>query len=427
MSREKGEKREIGRTGGGKNSQREFSVFVRNLPGELDRFGLKGIFEKIGRVCDTYIPNRGSRWNQKRFGFVRFRVLREAKACIQRFHGSWVRGCKLHVDMAKPKRNKQDRVYEKESTPIQVWQKRRGQQSMFVSRNDRSNQEVAPSMPCITGMKNVINEEWLQRTLVCTTKEPRDLAAFSSTISNGLGPFIKVAALSCHKFLLTFSTFEEMESAVADQEELQQWFMEVKKWGSEDDCDSRRVWLSIIGVPPHGWIWENFKQIAELWGDFICLSKPATSTDSFEVMRVLIATKILHRIDDEILLQLDYGGYRVTVREAETVSQALQRTQLFMNGSNTEDKDSNFEVPGFEDIEDTGGMAEHNSNHSHGVEEDAGSQCMDANSNSNSNSKGAGDKTNKVVGHHKELGSRTNTASFSQNGYSEEIFKISQH
>ena len=123
MRREKGE---IGRIGGGKNSQREFSVFVRNLPCELDRFGLKGIFEKIGRVCDTYIPNRGSGWNHKRFGFVRFRILREAKACIQRFNGSWVRGCKLHVAMAKPKRNKQGRVYEKEIIPLQVWQKRRG-------------------------------------------------------------------------------------------------------------------------------------------------------------------------------------------------------------------------------------------------------------------------------------------------------------
>jgi len=52
---------------------REFSVFVRNLPGELDRFGLKGIFERVGRVCDIYIPDRLLRRNQKRFGFVRFK------------------------------------------------------------------------------------------------------------------------------------------------------------------------------------------------------------------------------------------------------------------------------------------------------------------------------------------------------------------
>jgi len=236
-----------------------------------------------------------------------------------------------------------------------------------------------------------------------------------------------VAALSCYKFLLTFPTVEEMDFAVANQDELQHWFLEVKKWGSEDDCDSRRVWLSIIGVPPHGWQRENFKQIAELWGDLICLSKPTTSTDSFEVMKVLVATKILRRIDEEVLLQLDYGGYRVIIREAETVSQALQRTQLIMNGETMEDedKDSNFEVPGFEDLEVIKGMAEHKSNQSQKVEEGAGSQCMDANSNSNSN--GIGDNNINDVSQHEELGSRTNTASFSQNGYSEEIFKISRH
>ena len=105
----------------------------------------------------------------------------------------------------------------------------------------------------------MINEDWLQRTLVCTTNEPRNLAALSSAIRNGLGTFIKVAALSCYEFLLTFSTLEEMESTLANQEEMQQWFSEVKKWGTEDACDSRRVWLSIIGAPRHGWQWENFK------------------------------------------------------------------------------------------------------------------------------------------------------------------------
>jgi len=142
-------------------------------------------------------------------------------------------------------------------------------------------------------------------------------------------------------------------------------------------------------------------------------------------MKVLIATKVLHRIDDEILVQIDYGGYRMTVREAEIVSQALQRPQLIRNGTTMEDKDSNYEVPGFEDLEDIEDMAEHNSNHSQMVGEGAGSQCMDAISNSNSNE--AGDKNINVDGQHEELGSRTNTASFSQNGYSEEIFKISQH
>jgi len=416
---------EVEREGFGHRPQKEFSVFVRNLPGDLDRFGLKGIFEKVGRVCDTFIPRRGPRWNYRRFGFVRFRLLRDAKACIQRYNGAWVRGCKIHVSMAKPRRIKQGRMLGTGDTSLQVWQVKRGKQSLDISRSDRFTHEEGMRLPCITGQKNEINKEWLRRTLVCTTKEPRNLATLSSAISNGLGPSVKVAALSSYKFLLTFLTLEELESTLANQGDIQQWFLEVKKWGSEEACDSRRVWLSIVGVPPHGWNWENFKKIADLWGDPICLNISSTSTESFEVMKVLIATKVMHRIDDEILLQLDYEGYRVTVRESETVSQAVQRSQLIMNGTNMEDTDSNYEIPGFEDLEDIEGMAGSNGSHSNQVGEGVGSPSMVAISNSNSNV--AGDKVIKVDGQNEVMGSRTNTASFSQNGYSEELFKISQH
>ena len=76
------------RAGERRSSHREFSVFVRNLPRELDRFGLKGIFQKVRRVCDTHIPDRGTWRNQDRFGFVRFRELKEASACIQLLNGA---------------------------------------------------------------------------------------------------------------------------------------------------------------------------------------------------------------------------------------------------------------------------------------------------------------------------------------------------
>jgi len=40
----------------GRGSRHGFSVFVDNLPQNLDRYGLKGIFRKAGRVIDSYIP-----------------------------------------------------------------------------------------------------------------------------------------------------------------------------------------------------------------------------------------------------------------------------------------------------------------------------------------------------------------------------------
>ena len=80
----------------------EFSVFVNNLPVRLDQYGLKGIFQKAGKVCDTYIPNRRVRRSQGRFGFVRFSCFEDANKSIQHFHGAVIRGNRLYVALCCP-------------------------------------------------------------------------------------------------------------------------------------------------------------------------------------------------------------------------------------------------------------------------------------------------------------------------------------
>jgi len=57
---------------GAKSYQKEYTVFVANLPSNLDQYGLKGVFRKVGQVSDSYIPRRRSGRNAYWFGFVRF-------------------------------------------------------------------------------------------------------------------------------------------------------------------------------------------------------------------------------------------------------------------------------------------------------------------------------------------------------------------
>jgi len=47
-------------------SRKEFTVFVQNIPQNLDQYGLKGIFQRAGKVSDTYIPLRKGRRNNTR-------------------------------------------------------------------------------------------------------------------------------------------------------------------------------------------------------------------------------------------------------------------------------------------------------------------------------------------------------------------------
>jgi len=417
-------------------------VFVRNLPEELDRFGLRGIFEKIGKVHDSYIPRRGTQWKGRRFGFVRFRQLRDATACIQRLNGTWVRGHKIHISMARPRRINQSRWMRKGTNSRQVWLPKRSNTSLGTNNNAkqvwipkmndqrrdnskkiRQRNEEEVRVPCLKGQPVEYHKEWLQRTLVCTSEIPRDVATIHSAISMRLGPSVKITALSSYKFLLTFLTVEDMRQTLSNLEDMKQWFGEIKQWGSAETCESRRVWLSIVGIPPHGWRWDNFKMTAALWGVPLCMNRSAKLTESFEVMKVLIVTKIMHRIEGEVLLHLDYEGYRVFVKEIDTVSQDTH--QMHRPEDNIEDNESNFEVPGFEDLADSEGIERNNGSHSQPLEEAEKMLNLDAKLNSNS--------TFEVVsaikndGQQEVEGSRTKTASFSQNGYSEELAKISQH
>jgi len=162
---------------------------------------------------------------------------------------------------------------------------------------------------------------------------------------------------------------------------------------------------------------ENFKQIAELWGKFICLGKSSSITESFEVMRVLIATECLRRIESEVLLTVGSCGYRVMVKEAETLCQMMQRPQHNSYFKSVDEKDSNSDVPGFDDIDDFFG----NRKEVEVVEETPASRT-----NSNSGKVNESPRCNESSPH-EVSGSRTKAVSFSQNGYSVELFKVGQH
>jgi len=59
-----------------------FSIFIDNIPLNLDQFGLRGIFRKAGRVKDSYIP-KNQRRSLRRYGFVRFWRVDDARRSVR--------------------------------------------------------------------------------------------------------------------------------------------------------------------------------------------------------------------------------------------------------------------------------------------------------------------------------------------------------
>uniref|UniRef100_A0A7C9A4X2 RRM domain-containing protein n=1 Tax=Opuntia streptacantha TaxID=393608 RepID=A0A7C9A4X2_OPUST len=80
--------------------RQEFTVFVDNLPQQLDHYGLKGVFRKAENVSDVYVPLKKAR-RRRKFGFVRFWNQGEATQSVLLLNNSFVKGSKIHVSMAK--------------------------------------------------------------------------------------------------------------------------------------------------------------------------------------------------------------------------------------------------------------------------------------------------------------------------------------
>ncbi|KAJ8444109.1 hypothetical protein Cgig2_005790 [Carnegiea gigantea] len=124
-----------------------------------------------------------------------------------------------------------------------------------------------------------------------------------------------------------------------------------------------------------------------------------------------MAIDIFQRIEHEILFTLGGNGYSISIKEVGSAVRVPHKLQAILHHSNMEDKDSNGDIPGFKDVEDD-------------VSNKQDEEVKDTPT--NSNSRGFKKPMNNIGSNIHSM-PRTNTVVFSQNGYSQEVFKLSQH
>jgi len=128
-----------------------------------------------------------------------------------------------------------------------------------------------------------------------------------------------VKDLSKFKFLLTAGTKVIKDKLKIEGAEcLKQWFSSCNDWAEEDVCQTKRLWLEIVGVQIHLWSEQNIKKIIENWGDVVYVEKDISAMASFAFAKVVIDSLCMEPIEDEALLQVGDKGFRVSVFEAKT-------------------------------------------------------------------------------------------------------------
>ncbi|KAJ8425772.1 hypothetical protein Cgig2_014886 [Carnegiea gigantea] len=308
-------------------SRKAFTVFVQNIPQNLDQYGLKGIFQGAGKLSDTYIPLIKGMRNNTRYGFVRLWREEEVVKNVFILNNSTIRRSKIRVCMVKYNQGKmRGRKWNNNSREAQwnkrttrkVWRRKdqnhdwkrkvRNSDGLKDPKSTSSDQEEQQNERLMKGELNAEFNEWLNRSLVCTSKEPRDLGALATALISDFGQCTKICLLSNFKFILTFPSIEQMEEVLDNHDELGHWFINVKRWDEYEACETRRVSIEIFKVP----------------------------------LMVLIDTDILRTINGEIVMSIKDSSYRIVIKEVGSTAQVIQKVHTTSNSS-MEAMDSNHE------------------------------------------------------------------------------------
>lgn len=310
------------------------TVYVDNLPEDMDAEWLGQIFSKYGRVLDAFIPKKRSKYFQSKFGFIRFNVLREAEEAIADLNGIIIRDKKMLVKLASftvekdqggPFHNhsiiSNKNIVNKVGKEYMVNKQNGANLGKVIGKSYADavvvNRKFEPKRIFV----NAIGNEWLTRSVVARLKSLSSMDSIRDLLHCKGIPQIEVKDMGGLWVVLTFPSIELMQSVFdGDLNWLMNCFAEVKKWSPDiEDVRRRNVWISCYGVPLHGWSAVTFRKIAQLWGEVITMDESTIKGLSFAAGKIMIATDKWERINESIEIEVKGKSFEVRVVEEQVV------------------------------------------------------------------------------------------------------------
>ena len=423
----------------------DLKLFIDNLPQNINSHDLRRFFSNHGQLADAYVPHIQRRRVQGRFGFIEVtsreqgdRVISEDDGKLfghQRIRVQWARYLKRS---RRSRRSMNTRLAMNNREQSTTW-RATTQAKVSHMRKDFVKQSRVDKQSRVAKVFKVEkvyeNLEWLAKSLTCISDVPRDVEALRIAIQGAFSEKILVRDLGKYKFLLTVDSQEIKEKLKTEGEEcLKQWFSSVSDWTENDICQTRRIWLEMVGIPIHIWSEQNIKQIAGQWGDVLYVETDTSKMASFASAKVVVDTLCMNPIEDEAIIQVETEGYRISVFEAKTeysifhlgsVDEGFQPSMEPNCCQREEEEGSSGEVAVQADVAHKDWSNELSHGGSQTDREEQRSQAGKTISNSNVISTPEFSQPRAPRNGSNNSGSNTKTVSFSLNGNTEEAIKSS--
>ncbi|KAH7854721.1 hypothetical protein Vadar_017130 [Vaccinium darrowii] len=201
------------------------SVYVDNLPYEMDLVWLNQLFRGYGEVVDVFIPKkRSSKFNTK-FGFVRFNSKDEALRAVQDLHGTRIRDLDIQVNLARYSQNRGNKNLLHSSNdfitsgrnPISaVYKVKSNSKSEFIEASGPSYADIVAGKNSPVSRSSIKvhaeDSQWLSRSAIAKLPAQRSVDSLREAfISEGVWN-IQLRPMGGIYVLLTFDSIEDMNS-----------------------------------------------------------------------------------------------------------------------------------------------------------------------------------------------------------------------
>ncbi|KAL4352001.1 hypothetical protein GQ457_06G014710 [Hibiscus cannabinus] len=315
-----------------------WTLFVGNLSDQIHWKGLWQVFDRYGRVLDSFIPHKRA-LDGRRFGFVRMNSETEAIRVRDCLHGKWIHGSRIRVNFAeRDSRN-------------QFWRRKRRDYKSTSAPQDNSEKGrsasraggvdgLASEHRVLRRVEGSVSEDSLvvlQRCSIGWCRNPISNSSLAEELCLEKVLGVHVMRLAGSRVLLIFYSIE-VRQQMMDSGVLDRWFSLVVDWSAEGSAlECRRVWISVFGVPVHAWSRDTFERLVSHWGSVILLEEATAEPSSFERGRVLVESSVLERIEEHLELFVEGQVFPIRLTESDTLLRGPRVYGLFESRSSSED------------------------------------------------------------------------------------------
>ncbi|KAL4572523.1 hypothetical protein LXL04_019302 [Taraxacum kok-saghyz] len=334
------------------------TFFFTNFPEDSTEAGLWKTFREAGDIVDLFIARKRSLAGKK-FGFARFRKVRDNAAMEGKLNNLYVGGAQIKANVARfsrgtkpspPHQHQPVKVKSKivklntgeehQATPVGTSRSYADMLNGKIPVREDTWKEATEEEQVVNIITPQCSRDKLQKSLIGEARNYDKLKHIQALVTAEGISDVKIYYIGGFNVQLEFASqnvaqnFKDNAKAV-----WKKWFSSLHDWDPKFCCNTRLASITIVGLPPHAWMQNTFSEIASLWGEILLPELCMEGKEIRDRGKVAIITSQMIKISETVVVMVDDVHFRVLVEEDVRDSECLAPLFFLNDDSPTEESE----------------------------------------------------------------------------------------